>query len=862
MGFMTPERWQQIERLVQEVLERDPDLRSAFLDQRCDGDPDLRAEVESLASVAQSAQDFLSNDALQDGAEVLEEAHDESLEGLKVGHYIIKKHIGAGGMGEVYLAEDIDLGRPVALKLLDPTLTNNSSLHARFTREARLAASLDHPNICTIHEVSETQGRPFIAMQYVEGQTLKELIDRKPLRLERLLSLALQVADALAGAHSHGIIHRDIKSQNIMVTPTGQVKVLDFGLAKSLDPNATHELDLTFTGEVRGTPSFMSPEQARGEQMDQRTDIFSFGVVLYEMATGRTPFAGKNRADLISGILKDKQKPARDLNDEIPPKLSSIIDRALAKDPESRYQDMPSMIIDLKAAQDVTPPTAFQQLGIPQLIRNHAALIVLFVIGLSLGLVAVRVTFSRRHQQASLAPIKSIAVLPFKPLVSENRDESLEMGMADSLISRLTNIKEIDVRPLTAVRRYVAVDQDPLAAGREQSVDAVLDGNIQKAGDRIRVTVRLVRVDSGTTLWTDTFDDTFTDIFTVEDSISERVAGTLTAKLTGEEKALVAQHSTNNPEAYELNLKGRYLRSKRTGESIKKSIDYFNEAIAKDPNYALAYAGLANSYQLLSNYNVTTPEEAYSKAKLAAAEALKRDDRLAEAHLALAEIKRGYDWDFAGAEQEYKRALELNPNYAAAHSSYGEYLGQMGRSNEAIAQMKRAKEIEPLSLTINTDLGSLLYFAGRVDESIEQLRETLELDSSWVRTHIELGYAFRQKRQYQEAIKAFKNALEIDRNESYALSQLAHTYGLIGQNDEAYKIIEQLHRQAKQQYVLPTDIAAAYVGVGDKTRAFEWLEKGFRDRDDGIPFLKVDPSWDPIRSDARFQSLLQRIGLT
>ncbi|HYW69531.1 MAG TPA: winged helix-turn-helix domain-containing protein, partial [Pyrinomonadaceae bacterium] len=457
--------------------------------------------------------------------------------------------------------------------------------------------------------------------------------------------------------------------------------------------------------------------------------------------------------------------------------------------------------------------------------------------------------WSRRGTATAAPQIRSIAVLPFKPLVAEGRDESLELGMADTLIARLSNLKEIDVRPISAVRRYGALDQDPVAAGREQKVDAVLDGSIQKAGDRIRVRVRLARVENGAMLWTDTFDDKLTDIFTVEDSISERVAGILVVKLTGEERSLVAQHSTNNPEAYQLYLRGRYFLTKRTGEDLKTSIDCFNQAIAKDPNYARAYAGLADSYILLSNYNITSPEEAYSKARAAVTEALRRDDKLAEAHDALADIKCDYDWDFAGAEQEYKKAIALDPNYAESRKGYGEYLALMGRANEALVEIRRAQELEPLSLLINRELGTLLYFGGRTDESIDQLRKTLELDTRDARTHIELGYAFRQKRQYQEALAEFKKALEINPEESYALSQLAHTYGLIGQKKEAEAAIKQLQEMSRRQYVLPSDMATAYAGLGDKDRSFEWLEKAYHERDDGVPYLGVDPSWDPLRSD-------------
>lgn len=464
------------------------------------------------------------------------------------------------------------------------------------------------------------------------------------------------------------------------------------------------------------------------------------------------------------------------------------------------------------------------------------------------------------EQLPSAKQIKSIAVLPFKPLIAESRDEALEMGIADTLITRLSNIREISLRPISAVRRYVALEQDALAAGREQKVDAVLEGQIQKSGERIRVTVRFVRIGDEATLWADTFDDKLTDIFTVEDSISERVAGILAVKLTGEERALVAKHDTDNADAHQLYLKGRYFWNKRTGETIKKGIDYFNQAVEKDPNYALAHAALAESYVLLSNYGEGTAQEAYAKARAAATAALKINDELAEAHTVLAYIKAGYDWDFAGADHEYKRAIERNPNYATARQWYGEYLALMGRPTESIAEITRAQELEPLSLMINTDLGAALYCARRYDQAIDQLRKTLDLDSSFVRGHIELGFVYRQKEQYEEALSEFQKALGFDGEDAYALSHLGYAYAALRRKDEAYKIIGQLKERSKRKYVLPTDIAVVYAGLGEQDRAFEWLEKAFTQRDDNLLYLKVDPVWDSLRSDPRFADLLQRVG--
>jgi DNA-binding winged helix-turn-helix (wHTH) protein/TolB-like protein/tetratricopeptide (TPR) repeat protein len=479
------------------------------------------------------------------------------------------------------------------------------------------------------------------------------------------------------------------------------------------------------------------------------------------------------------------------------------------------------------------------------------------VAAIALGLLIYR---SRPSQPRPLARITSIAVLPFKPLVAENRDESLELGMADTLIARLSNIREISVRPISAVRRYAGLEQDAVAAGREQRVDAVIDGQIQKSGEKIRVTVRLVRVADGVPMWTNQFDENMSDIFRVQDSISERVTGVLALKLTGEEKERLARNHTDNTEAYQLYLKGRYFWNKRTGDAIKTGIDYFSQAVEADPDYALAYAGLAEAYVLLANYSDSTPQEAYSKARAATTKALKLNDRLAETHTALAYIKAGYDWDFAGAEREYQRALELNPNYPTAQNWYAEFLGLMGRSTESITGMRRALELEPLSLMINVELGDMLLFARQYDQAIEQYRKTLDLDSSFVRAHVQLGQVYGQKGQYEEAISELKKAISLNSEDNYAIQLLGYMYAISRRTSEAYKALEELKERAKRTHVLPYDIAVIYVGLGEKDRAFEWLEKSFAERDEGLLYLRVDPVLDSLRSDPRFADLLRRVG--
>ncbi|MCA1602999.1 MAG: protein kinase, partial [Acidobacteria bacterium] len=811
------------------------------LDRECADDASLREEVEALLASSQQADSFLGSNALEDAAVLLEGADaDGSMIGRHVGPYSIQKQLGSGGMGEVYLAQDVRLGRNVALKLLDPGLTENSETRTRFLREARLASSLDHPNICTIHEVGEAGGRLFIAMQHVEGETLRKVIDGRPLNLDSLLSISLQVADALAAAHAQGIIHRDIKPGNIIITPHGQAKVLDFGLAKLLErAEGEAETHLTMTGAVMGTPAAMSPEQARGERVDHRSDIFSFGVVLYEMATGRIPFKGRSKADVISALLKDQHSPAVELNKETPARLSVAIGRALAKEPAERYQSMPELIAELRQVvaeaggldhlfkssdipRGVVPLVPPRRLGLlgafSRRIQSPAAKASLAIAALVLVGVALAVYFSRREQPQPATPIRSIAVLPFKPLVAEGRDEALELGMADTLIARLSNIREINVRPISAVRKYVGLEQDAVAAGREQKVDAVLDGNIQKSGDRVRVTVRLLSVVDGRQLWAEQFDEKFTDIFSVQDSVSRKVSGSLAVTLTGEEKELLTKRHTDNIEAYQLYLLGRYHLNRLTDEGFWKGLDYFQRAIKKDPNYAPAHAGMADAYNSLSGFNVIPPKEGFPKGKQAAEEALRLDERLAEAHISLANAKLLYDWNWAEAEGEFRRALQLSPGYSDAHQMYGYYLAGMGRFDEAVREMKRAQELDPLSPVKIIGLGEVFHLARRFDEAATEYRKALEMDPNFGFAHWALGRALTEKGMYDDAIAAFQKAI-------------------------------------------PLSIASIYAALGEREQAFAWLERARGERDFLLVLLKVEPMFDSLRPDPRFIGLLHRVGL-
>ena len=877
---MTPERWQRIEQVLEAALERGPAERAALLDRECTGDPDLREEVESLLASARPAEEFLGSNAFEDAAALLDESESGSLVGRSVGPYSIKKQIGSGGMGEVYLAEDGRLGRKVALKLLDTGLVGDTLSRARFLREARLASALAHPNICTVHEVGEARGRPFIAMQYVEGETLRQLTGGRPLKLDSLLSITLQVADALAAAHERGVIHRDIKAGNIIVTPQGQAKVLDFGLAKLLESaEGEAETHLTMTGQVMGTPASMSPEQARGERADERSDIFSFGCVLYEMATGQIPFKGKTRAEVIGALLHKPHTPAAELNKEIPARLSAVIDRALAKEPADRYKSAREMIADLRqvvaeaggldhlfsssevprGVLPLIPPRRRGLLG--RWVSSRVVLVVLAVAVVSLVGVALAIYFSRPAQPATPAPIKSIAVLPFKPLGTEGRDEALELGMADTLIARLSNIREIDVRPISAVHKYTGLEQDALAAGREQKVDAVLNGHIQKAGEKVRVTVRLLRVGDSAQLWADKFDAEMTDIFAVQDSISERVAAALSVRLAGGERERLIKHHTENAAAYQLYLKGRYHLNRLTDDGFLKGRDYFQQAVDLDPAYALAYAGLADAYQMLSGYNALAPGDGFPKAKAAATQALRLDERLAEAHTALGTVKLLYDWDFESAEREYKRAIELNQSYSDAHLMYGLYLSAMGRFDEAHAEVRRAQELDPLSLAKITGIGDVFYHQRQYDRAIEHYRQALEMDPNSGFAHWALGNVYANKGMYEEAIAEYQKSIPLSGDSPDELASLGYAYALSGRRREAQAMIEELKERAKRRYISPTIIAFIYAGLGEQDEAFAWLNKAYDGRDFILVFLKVDPTFDRLRSDPRFADLMRRVGL-
>ena len=835
----------------------------------------------------------------------------------QLGRYEIRALLGVGGMGEVYLAQDTSLNRKVALKVLPVDVAANQDRMRRFKQEATAAASLNHPNIAHIYEIGEAEGHNFIAMEYVEGSTLRAKIHDVHEELPKLLRALQHVAEGLAKAHNTGIVHRDLKPDNIMITNDGHAKVLDFGLAKLVEPQTTTDsvsgedptiLQHSTPGLILGTMGYMSPEQAQGKtkEIDHRSDIFSFGCILFEAITGQRVFAGKDQIETLNKIVREPAPPLTAFNPNAPVDLQRIVRRCLAKDPDERYQNIKDVALELKelrremqegSAEATVPPlssasseartmwpgeTTRAQSTPPSTgempsaaatrassaefiisgLKQHKAATVMGALVVLILVAAVAYGIrSYLHAGSTEVAVESIAVVPFMNQSKDPNSEWISDGLTESIINNLTQLPNLKVIARSSVFRYKGRENDPLVIGKELGVRAVLTGRLMQRGETMLISTELIDIRDNKQLWGEQYERPLSDMLSVQREIAREITNNLRPTLSGVEQSRANKEYTANAEAYQLYLKGRYYWNKRTPADFRKAIPFFQQAIEKDPGYAMAYSGLADTYALLSAYTNEAPKELMPKAKEAALKALALDDKLAEAHASLGQIVEYYEYDFVTARKEYHRALELNPNYATGHQWLAEHLSGFKRFDESIAEIRRALELDPLSAIINRIYADILVDARRFDEAIVQYQKTIELDPNFATAHFFLGRAYEGKGMYDQAVEAYMKAGAINQLPEETMIQMREVYKKSGWKAFVKANLDRMMASPQAASVPPYFAATFYVKLGQNDEAIKLLEKAYEERDFRMIMLTVSYEFDPLRSDPRFRDLVRRVGL-
>jgi len=900
---VTPERWEEIQALFFELAELETEDQAARLDALSSSDPELHAQLKRLLAAHDetgellgSFEDLISRPGFEEvpeeGRPALADPH--KLIGRTVSHYEVVGLLGAGGMGILYKAVDTQLSRTVALKFLPPQWSLDGAFKARFEREARAVAALDHPNVCAIHEIGETdEGQLFIAMAFYDGETVREKIARGSLAVDEAMELAAQAASGLAAAHRAGLVHRDIKPANLMVTEEGVLKILDFGLAK------TEETALTESGMVLGTPAYMSPEQTRGEGVDARTDLWSLGVVLYEMLTAQRPFGGKDMA-VFHAILHEEPRPPGELRADLPSEMEEMVLRLLSKDPEARYAGAELLSEELAASasaltgamgllREIHRRSLWRVLGI-YVVGSWLVLLVvdtlagtlnlpdwapalalfLLIVGLPIVLatafVQVGPTGSKAlHAEAVELKVavedhrRSIAVLPLANRSALEEDQFFVDGIHDDILTRLSQIEGLKVISRTSVMQYRESPPPIREIAGELGVGTVLEGAVQRAGDRVRVNVQLIDAETDRQLWAQTYDEELTaaNIFAIQSDIAEQIASALRATLSPELKERIEARPTESLEAYDLYTRGRYLTNRSwSREDLESAANLYRQAIAADPAYALAHVGLAGTYWFRWFLGFLAAEEALPQARAAVERALELDETLAEAHAALGLVLRA-ELRFKEAERAGLRALKLNPGSADVHQQYGWLLLDLARYEESVREARRAVELDPLSMRNRLGLANILGFARDYDASIVESLRILELEPENARAYYNLAAAYTLNGQHEEGLAAIRRSIELDPEDPLGPPLLAWVYARAGQRDEALKALEQVEEQGP----MLKEIAIVYGELGDLDRAFAYLDRAYAEDPGSLTYLRADPTTDSLKDDPRFDELMRKLGL-